>query len=731
MLGGTSTSTMDPGVWYVTVSTNDVTPITLGRMPFAQISGPVPFCGTVVGWADVLELERAQDGTLTRYAASVQSRCAGDSYIHAELRYHSTIGFQAVDIAPMPDIDWPTVIPTIDFGTVEVGTQSVTRTVTITNTGTLPLPVDVVVPPTADFAIEAAACMATTLAAGASCAIDTTFTPSSVGVLTASATIQTPDLGPIERTFTIAGIGGAPTAVTITPLGPPAEETSGEGLYWFAVEVTPPGATGFIELDTVCPSGDKGLRGAWMPWFPQPMYYALDLPPGQCTASIRFDGLNGWGSSTAGPVDFVVPSFSKLIIQSATSEGPGVGLHSRAGLPVAVTATVSGTNGVGPTGGTLSMVNVASGTVLGSTAISADTLSLTVMTDPLAAGQHHLRAVYSGDDTILGVAKDFVLLADGDAPVGTVAIEGNPTAVASPDVTLDLQATDPTTTVVQVRVSDASATAGGVLSTGTTAVATGSMPWLLPGSDGTKHVYAQWRDEVGNWSVPQAASVVLDRDPPSVSGPTWRPGPAGTSFSAAKVPVAVSWTGHDTASGVETYELQQSTDGAPFIASGNAVSTTSTVRYLAPGHSYRFQVRGIDQAGNASAWVSGQTLRLVGIQQSSNAVHFRGTWRRSSSGSWWGGSARYATGAGSTATVTFTGRAIAWISLKAPKRGIAAVFVNGTKVGTVDLRAASLRYRNVVWTKVWATSATRTVTIRVKGTTGRPRVDIDGFIVTR
>jgi hypothetical protein len=32
-------------------------------------------------------------------------------------------------------------------------------------------------------------------------------------------------------------------------------------------------------------------------------------------------------------------------------------------------------------------------------------------------------------------------------------------------------------------------------------------------------------------------------------------------------------------------------------------------------------------------------------------------------------------------------------------------------------------------TKTWATSAKRTLDIRVLGTTGRPRVDVDGFWV--
>jgi hypothetical protein len=35
----------------------------------------------------------------------------------------------------------------------------------------------------------------------------------------------------------------------------------------------------------------------------------------------------------------------------------------------------------------------------------------------------------------------------------------------------------------------------------------------------------------------------------------------------------------------------------------------------------------------------------------------------------------------------------------------------------------------LIWSANYTTSATRTITIKVLGTSGRPRVDVDGFIV--
>jgi hypothetical protein len=57
------------------------------------------------------------------------------------------------------------------------------------------------------------------------------------------------------------------------------------------------------------------------------------------------------------------------------------------------------------------------------------------------------------------------------------------------------------------------------------------------------------------------------------------------------------------------------------------------------------------------------------------------------------------------------------------------VYVAGVLKATVDLRATSAHTRQVVWSIVYTTSATRTVTIKVLGTAGRPRVDVDGFLV--
>ena len=59
------------------------------------------------------------------------------------------------------------------------------------------------------------------------------------------------------------------------------------------------------------------------------------------------------------------------------------------------------------------------------------------------------------------------------------------------------------------------------------------------------------------------------------------------------------------------------------------------------------------------------------------------------------------------------------------------VLINGSVVGTIDLYAPTTHTRVIGWQKTWSTSATRTIKVVVLGTSGRPRVDVDAFVVLK
>jgi hypothetical protein len=223
-----------------------------------------------------------------------------------------------------------------------------------------------------------------------------------------------------------------------------------------------------------------------------------------------------------------------------------------------------------------------------------------------------------------------------------------------------------------------------------------------------------------------------DHTAPTASAITNRPQNGGTA-AGSSVPWTIGWIGKDLGgAGVGRYELARSRNGGTWtLVSVNLLKASASVG-LTPGSNYRFRVRAIDRAGNVGAWAYGTTFKVTAVQQSSSLVRYRGSWATvTGSTTWWGGSARMSTAKGATATFTFTGRSIAWVSLKAPKRGKAYVYINGSLKATVDLYSAATQKAVVVWSALYSTSATRTITIKVVGTSGRPRVDVDGFLIGR
>jgi hypothetical protein len=223
------------------------------------------------------------------------------------------------------------------------------------------------------------------------------------------------------------------------------------------------------------------------------------------------------------------------------------------------------------------------------------------------------------------------------------------------------------------------------------------------------------------------APTGCDTTPPCVSAPSHRL-ISGTAVNAGRVTVRLTWTGSDAASGIAGYSLEQQTDGGPWAVVAPALAGPTVDRLLAPQHSYRFRVSAVDQAGNPTGPVSGATFTLSRYSENNAKVAYSGRWKTSTSSVFWGGAARKSSSAGAKASLTFSGRSASWVARKGPDRGKAAVYVNGTKLATIDLYSPTYQSQRVVWAGTWSTSASRKLTIRVSGTSGRPRVDVDAFV---
>jgi hypothetical protein len=90
--------------------------------------------------------------------------------------------------------------------------------------------------------------------------------------------------------------------------------------------------------------------------------------------------------------------------------------------------------------------------------------------------------------------------------------------------------------------------------------------------------------------------------------------------------------------------------------------------------------------------------------------------------------AAYSTDTGARLRFDFVGRSVSWIATKGPKRGKAAVYVDGNKVATIDLYASSTKYRRVVFRRAWTDAGSHRLEIVVLGTSGRPRIDVDAIV---
>ena len=204
-----------------------------------------------------------------------------------------------------------------------------------------------------------------------------------------------------------------------------------------------------------------------------------------------------------------------------------------------------------------------------------------------------------------------------------------------------------------------------------------------------------------------------------------------TTLGSATVPVRVTWpAATDQGLGVKGYELQRYAGTTWVSVPLPSATDTSVALMLAPSPMHRLRVRAVDRAGNVGAWATAEAFRLGAFQETSGALVRKGPWSARFSSAYYGGRAMSAQVAGSSVRVTFTGQKIAWVSAVGPTRGQARIYVDGTFERTVDLRSATPAARRIMAVRSWSSSGRHTLEIRIVGTAGRPRVDVDAFVVT-
>jgi hypothetical protein len=162
----------------------------------------------------------------------------------------------------------------------------------------------------------------------------------------------------------------------------------------------------------------------------------------------------------------------------------------------------------------------------------------------------------------------------------------------------------------------------------------------------------------------------------------------------------------------------------PFgLASSGAASTTSV-----PGASYRFRVSVTDAYGNSGSAVT--TGSAVVPYDHTKATFSKGAYTYRSADRWLG-SVAVLPSAGVQARVVLTGNRLQVIGDRCPTCGVMDVYVGSTKVGSVDTYAKKRAIRQVLFTQTYSTTATRTITVRARGTAHRSSVIVDAFAMRR
>ena len=242
-------------------------------------------------------------------------------------------------------------------------------------------------------------------------------------------------------------------------------------------------------------------------------------------------------------------------------------------------------------------------------------------------------------------------------------------------------------------------------------------------------------DEVANGgpAAPVSASpVLIDRTAPVASAPTVTLR-AGSAMTGTRLPITVRWVASDAGgAGIATYTLDRSTDGgSTWTAVSSSFTGTILATTAATTGTVRFRVRATDMAGNVGPSAAGPVLSPRRFEEGSASITRSGTWSKFTSAVYSGGAVRATGRAGRSATFRFTGRAVAFVTTKSPRRGYARIYVDGKLVTTVNLHATTSTYRYLAWQRRWAASGTHKIRVVVVGTTSHPRVDLDAFAVIR
>jgi glucose/arabinose dehydrogenase/PKD repeat protein len=437
----------------------------------------------------------------------------------------------------------------------------------------------------------------------------------SVGTSTTTSFSDTGLLAATTHSYTVAAYDAASntspqsTAVTVTTPTAPFDFTMSNGGSRSVVRgaavsdtVTATLSSGTTQAVSFQVSGlPSGSTAAFSPTSCSPsctttvtMTTSATTPIGTSTITVTATG--GGASHSTG--------FSLNVTSASDTTPPTVSLTAPAGgavvagTGVAVSATAADNVGVAGVQFLLDGANLGNED-------TASPYSVTWNTTTTTSGPHVLSARARDAAGNVATAGNVNVTVDNQPPSGSVVINGGAAATNSRTATLTLSASDAFSSVTQMRFSN-----NGSSYSAAEAYAT-SKTWTLTNGTGTKTVYAQVKDGVGNWSAAFTDTIVYDTTAPTIS--------AVASSNVTSSSATITWTTNETAtSRVEygtTTAYGSSTPLDPTLLTAHRV----VVSGLAAQTTYNYRVRSTDAAGNERIGINA-TLRTLGVDSSPPSV---------------------------------------------------------------------------------------------------------------
>jgi hypothetical protein len=358
----------------------------------------------------------------------------------------------------------------------------------------------------------------------------------------------------------------------------------------------------------------------------------------------------------------------------------------------------------------------------------------------------HYEARNDSDETADGTIS-LTYIADTGRPSGTIRAVGaasGTTETAIPNLVLTLAGTDAQSDVAEVRVSNWLTASGALGRARAYSTPQGGQQQVIPWSlaygrpivaargeipsvpEGGYTVYAQWMDFAGNLSRIKLVEVVVDRHAPAFGILQLGASPSRTNDADVRVTFSADL------SDMHAYEVEYSLNGAAWSPYAANLEYGSFDVGLSMSATHRFRARIRDVAANWTGWVTTPVFTPAELTAEHGSIKYVGTWKPyRSSPTWPAYYTRYATAAGASASLTFTGNALAWVTVVGPMMGKATIYVDGVSAGTVDLYWATQVPQVEAFRVNWATKGTHTVTIKVLGTAGRPSVHLQHLLITK